>query len=190
MIEKQSGGRTGAPEPSTAKRPGATDRRKIQRGLRFLGSFRFARFLVVGGIGYLVNQLVLFLLYDTPVLPGLPDQGTAWRTALFNVRDVRLLISSIVAVEMSIISNFSWHHFWTFSHRSMDRLHLRFLRFNLTSVGSPLISLAMINTLTPFLGINYLIANSLGIALGLIWNWLWASKVIWKHAPRAGSPRS
>jgi len=55
----------------------------------------------------------------------------------------------------------------------------RFLKFNCTSVGSPLISLTTVNTLTPLLGISPYIANTIGIGLGAAWNWPSNSRVIW-----------
>ena len=143
-------------------------------------SLRFVRFLVVGAIGYLVNQLVLFTLYDSGLPTGLPNHGDRWHFWSLTIRDPRLLISSVIAIELSIASNFLWHQLWTFSGRSGGRLAGRFVRFNLTSLGSPAISLFMVNTLTPFFGVNYLVANSLGILLGTAWNWTWASMVIWR----------
>ena len=82
---------------------------------------------------------------------------------------------------MAILSNFFWHSRWTFSGQPKRPFYLQLLRFNVASLGSPAISLLMTNTLTPFFGIHYLIANSVGILLGLLWNWLWASQVIWRR---------
>lgn len=143
------------------------------------------RFLFVGAIGYLVNQLFLFLLYDTPLGLGLPPPGATFQTPLFYIRDVHLLIASVLAVEISIVSNFLWHRWWTFSERARQPMPLQFLRFNLGSLGGPAISLLMVNTLTPILDVHYLVANSLGILLGTTWNWVWASKVVWRRRPAA-----
>jgi hypothetical protein len=51
-----------------------------------------------------------------------------------------------------------------------------------------LIALASVNLLTPLLGISYLVANSIGIALGVAWNWLFSSRVVWAEAGQATSP--
>ena len=150
--------------------------------LKQAASLRFVRFLIVGAIGYLVNQAVLFALYDSGLPTGLPPQGEHWHAWSLTIRDPRLLISSAFAIEVSIASNFLWHELWTFSGQRVGRLAGRFVRFNLGSFGSPAISLFMVNTLTPFFGVNYLVANSLGILLGTAWNWTWASRVIWRKA--------
>ncbi|TET18123.1 MAG: GtrA family protein [Dehalococcoidia bacterium] len=151
-------------------------------------STTFVKFLVVGGFGYLVNQSTLFLLYDSPVAALLPAKGSALDFILFTHSDVRLLIASAVAVELSIISNFFWHERWTFRDRERSTsLPIRFLTFNSASIGSPLISFTTVNVLTPLFGINPYIANTIGICLGTAWNWTWTSMVIWPRAQDAGA---
>jgi putative flippase GtrA len=138
------------------------------------------KFLIVGGIGYLVNQFTLFLVYDSPLFVFLPAQGTDFGFILFTHPNVRLFIASVIAVEAGIVSNFYWHERWTFRHRERRAPAIvRFLKFNLTSIGSPLIAVATINTLTPAFGISPYIANTIGIALGSTWNWIWDTRVIW-----------
>lgn len=142
------------------------------------------RFLIVGGIGYLVNQLSLFLLYDSPLAGFLPAKETAGRIIFFTHDDIRLLIASIVAVEISIVSNFYWHDRWTFRERAKKPFLRRYLQFNATSFGSPLISVGVVNTLTPYFGVNYFLANTIGIILGTGWNWFCNTRLIWRrHHP-------
>ncbi len=142
------------------------------------------KFLIVGGVGYLVNQAVLFLLYDSPIGFALPARGTDLRFIFFTISDVKLLIASIVAVETAIASNFYWHTRWTFRHRLRPRsLPVRYLIFHCTSIGSPVISVAAVNILTPVLGITPYASNTLGICLGAFWNWAWNTLVIWPKRP-------
>jgi putative flippase GtrA len=68
---------------------------------------------------------------------------------------------------------------WTFRSRCGRPLWQRFYSSNLSSFGSPLIALACVNLMTPALGVSYLIANSIGIALGLGWNWLCSNRLVW-----------
>ena len=75
-----------------------------QAGLRAPLSSAFVKFLIVGGISYLINQFALFLLYDA--LPVLPAQHTHVNLIVFTEPDISLLIASIVAVELSIIFKF------------------------------------------------------------------------------------
>ncbi len=146
-------------------------------------SSTFVRFSIVGAVGYLVNQFFLFLLYDSPAFPFLPEKDTDARIVFFTHPDVRLLIATVVAVEVAILSNFLWHNVWTFSDRSRRLpMLLRWLAFNITSIGSPIISVTTVNILTPNFGINAYIANSIGVALGMTWNWMWNTRVIWRKS--------
>jgi len=148
---------------------------------RLAGSSTFVKFSIVGAIGFLVNQFFLYLFYDSPVFPFLPEKDTSARIVFFTHPDVRLLIATVVAVELAILSNFFWHNVWTFSDRSRRLpLPLRLVTFNITSIGSPIISVTTVNVLTPNFGINAYIANSIGIALGMTWNWIWNTQLIWR----------
>ena len=140
----------------------------------------FVKFLVVGGIAYLINQFTLFLLYDSPLFWFLPAKDTKLDFGLFTHPDIRLLISSVLAVEMAIVFQFNSHERWTFR----DREHrgwglIRFLRFNLTSAVSPIIVVVTVNTLTPLFGLSPYLSNTIGIAAGVTWNWTWNTLVIW-----------
>lgn len=142
------------------------------------------KFLIVGGIGYLVNQTVLFLLYDSPLSFVLPERGTDLDLGFVTITDFKLLIASSIAVEVAIISNFYWHTKWTFRERLPHRsLPVRFLTFHLTTIGSPIISLAVVNVGTQVFGITPYISNTIGICLGAFWNWTWNTLVIWPKRP-------
>lgn len=140
----------------------------------------FVKFLIVGTIGFVIGTTVLIILYDTQTFP-LPAKFTPWQILGLKHPDFRLFISSVIAVETSIISNFLWHENWTFRWRpKRGPAPLRFARFNVVAVVSPIIQVATVNILTPFFGIYYLISNAIGVLFGLSWNWLWNSKVIWR----------
>ena len=149
------------------------------------------KFLIVGGIAYLINQFALFLLYDSPIFWFLPAQDTEANLWLFTHPDVRLLISSVLAVEAAIIFQFSSHERWTFRDRPREGWGLlRFLKFNLTSAGSPIIAVVTINTLTPLFGISPYLSNTIGIAAGIAWNWTWNTLVIWPQQQKVEAPDS
>ena len=136
---------------------------KLQR----LVSPTFLRFLAVGGATYLVNQALLVAFYEGAGLG--------------------LLAASVLALEASILVRFALNDRWTFRSRCRRSLWQRFYRSNVTSFGSPVIALACVNLLTPALGISYLVANSIGIALGLTWNWLCSSRVVWDQQLATGN---
>lgn len=159
---------------------------------RFLAALRqhvpatFIKFLIVGGIGYLINQSVLFLIYDTPLAWFLPAEGTSLDLGPLTHPDIRLLISSIASVETAIFFQFQLHERWTFrARRQTGWIALRFLKFNLTSSLSPIIIVLTVNTLTPLFGISPYISNTIGVMAGVTWNWTWNTLVIWRRTEMA-----
>jgi putative flippase GtrA len=147
------------------------------------------KFLIVGAFGFLINQFTLFLLYDSPVFWFLPAKDTLASLGLFNHPDIRLLLSSVVAVEVAIFFQFNAHERWTFRDRARKGwVLLRFLKFNLTSSVSPIIVVVTVNTLTPLFGISPYISNTIGIAAGVTWNWTWNTLVIWPRAEGLRAP--
>lgn len=102
---------------------------------------------MVAAIGYLVNQFPLFLLYDTHILWLLPEKDVQKDIGVLTIGDSRLLIASIAAVAISIVSNFLWHDRWTFRDRVKKPLYLPFAQFNMASFGSPIVSTATVNAL-------------------------------------------
>jgi len=133
-----------------------------------------ARFLVVGGVSYVVNQVLLFILYNH-AFTSVPRGGERLASAV----DLPLLLASTIALEVSIIVRFALNDRWTFRDRRTKSFAARFYQSNFTSFGGPLISLATVNILTPQFGVGYLISNSLGILLGLAWNWFWSTRLVW-----------
>ncbi|HET9477379.1 MAG TPA: GtrA family protein [Dehalococcoidia bacterium] len=147
----------------------------------------FVKFLIVGGLGFIVNQFFLFLFYDTEIFWFFPDKHTHWDLLLVTAGDARLLVSSIVAVELAIVFQFNAHERWTFRHRGRSGwLGMRFVKFNVSSAISPIIVVVSTNALTPVLrgtfgDLSPYIANGIGVLLGFSWNWGLNSLVIWPH---------
>ena len=142
------------------------------------------KFAAVGGLGYLTYQAVLFLLYDASILPFLPDKDTSARIIFFQHTDVRLLIATLVAAELSILAGFSGHSLWTFKDWPVVRkpLWLRLAQFNAKALISTLAILTVtVNILTAEADLRHYMALPIGIALSFTWNWLWDSQFIWRR---------
>lgn len=102
---------------------------------------RLFKFGTVGATGVVVNEGMLYLLHGRFLLP--------------------LIVSSIIAVECSIITNFLLNDRWTFGH--VRPTLTRFWRFNLVSLLSLFVNvtvLALLEHLTP---LHYLLANPIAI---------------------------
>ena len=160
--------------------------------VRIQKSKMFVKFLMVGTGGYLVNATALGLLnrgqiYNMAILPKpilsfIPLQGQAPKFLFFTVD--RLFVASVISIELSIIFNFFFHENWTFKTRSKDGLLiLRFLKFNLTSAGSPVIQLVSILVAFRVFSLHEQIGLAFGVAVGLFVNYLTNTLWIWKAHP-------
>jgi len=161
----------------------------------------FVKFVIVGGVGFVIFQFFLFLVYDAPVFWFLPSQDTSLDLGLFTLSDIRLLIASIVAVEIAIICQFNLHDRWTFRWRPRaGRIGQRFIKFQVSSIMSPVIVVVTVNALTPalrntagdesFIGtLAPYISSAIGVLLGFIWNWTFNSLIIWPHQRKADDKR-
>jgi len=148
-------------------------------GLRTLG-----KFLLVGASGYLAYQLVLFLTYDASFLWVLPVKDTEARLIFFTHKDIRLLISTLIAAQMAIVWAFTAHTNWTFRERRVVKrpLWLRFSQFNakaLVSTGG--IMTVVVNLLVVWAGMYHVLAVPVGVLAGFAWNWTWDSQIIFRR---------
>jgi dolichol-phosphate mannosyltransferase len=134
---------------------------------RLMGSegswLRFAKFGLVGASGVLVNEGLLMLLHG---LAGLPLE---WGSAL--------------AVESSIISNFVLNDIFTFRDRRLPgrpAYFRRLAKFNLVSLGGLLINTGLLMALTQLAGMDYRLANLIGIAVAFLWNFFINTRWTWR----------
>lgn len=126
------------------------------------------RFGIVGLTGIVVNQGLLIYLKEF---------------AGFSIP-----AASIVAIEVSILSNFLLNDLWTFRGDGKHALSGRWQRlvsFQGVSIGGAVINFVILNVLALFFSIDYRIANLLGILVGFAWNFLVNRNVTWRKARTA-----
>ena len=125
-------------------------------------TIRFLKFCLVGLSGVFVNLGLLWLLTEV----------AGWFYQ----------ISAVFSIEISILSNFILNETWTFRERRTSAIKIllsRMLKFNIVGIGGLLINMAVLFTLTEFLGIYYLISEMFGIGGAFLWNftvntwWTW-----------------
>jgi putative flippase GtrA len=116
---------------------------------------RVAKFVVVGFIGILISTSALYLLSRPLALP--------------------LVLSSGVAVELAVISNFLLNSSWTFtSYPSLPR----FAKFNVASLAGLAVNVSGVWLLSR-LGLYLLAADLIGVAVGLAVNYLFSVLWVW-----------
>jgi dolichol-phosphate mannosyltransferase len=137
--------------------------------VRIFDSKVVIKFAVVGTIGFIINTTGLEFFVALNIHPA---------------------ISAGLGAEMAIISNFLLNNFWTFKHRKIqnNKLIYKFFQFNMTSFGAVTIQSMSVWTGTIIFGLNtYRIFYIIGIAIGLFWNYLMYSRVIWSKKPLIAS---
>jgi dolichol-phosphate mannosyltransferase len=116
---------------------------------------RVAKFVVVGFIGILISTGVLYLLSRRLALP--------------------LVLSSGVAVELAVISNFLLNSSWTFaSYPSLPR----FAKFNVASLAGLAVNVAGVWLLSRS-GLYLFAAELIGVAVGFAVNYLFSVLWVW-----------
>jgi len=120
---------------------------------------RFLKFCIVGISGLIVNQGLLWLLTE--------------------FARVFYLVSSIVAIESSIISNFILNDLWTFKKERKGKFLKRLLRFNIARIFALGINFSILLGLTS-LGMHYLISNLFGIVVATLFTYLSSLCWVWK----------
>ena len=124
---------------------------------------RFLKFILVGISGIGVNQGILYLLTEY--------------AGMF------YLVSSIFATQSAILNNFLWNHLWTFrDRRTQNESILRKLgKFELVSIAGKLTNILVLYLAVTFMGLHYLAANLIGIAIGFIINFIGNNIWTWRR---------
>jgi dolichol-phosphate mannosyltransferase len=144
---------------------------------------RIFKFLVVGGVGTIIQLTSLQLLRYY-----LPEFNFGFLS--------NFLLATFLSIEIAIASNFVLNNSWTFADKKLakSKMFSKFLQFNLTSGGSILIQL-LVNFFgeksiglyelfkVPIIGIGIdtgIVFAATGIIIGLFWNFFAYNKFIWK----------
>jgi len=84
-------------------------------------------------------------------------------------------MASVLSAELAIVNNFWWNDRWTFSRTQLSLR--RFAQFNLVSLFGLVLTTGTLWVLVHYLGLYYLAANLVGIALAAIWGF--AANSLW-----------
>lgn len=129
---------------------------------------KFGKFLVVGGVGFILNAIVLQVLVKS-----------GWHPASAN----------LVGAALAIFSNYNFNNLWTFKHEKTKTVS-SYMRKLIGFYASSSFGVIVIQTGTIFLGTHfigeqyYFLYFIFGTGLLLIWNFTMYSKFIWKNKPQ------
>ncbi len=121
---------------------------------------RFLKFSIVGASGIIINMGCLYIL-----------------TEFFKIF---YLFSSAIAIELSIISNFILNDIWTFKNERNGNFFVRMGKFNLSRIFASVINVFILFMLT-IIGINYLLANLIGIFVATLFTYVTSVLWVWKR---------
>ena len=129
--------------------------------MKRLLKIEFVRFCIVGGSGFLINLVLLTLLYK---ILGLP-----------------VFLAQLISGEVSLSSNFVLHHTWTYKQRNSDKSIKRLLlQFHATSWIAILGGAGLVYGGTHALHMEYIVALIITSLISLLWSFTWTRFVIWK----------
>tara|TARA_Y100000310_G_scaffold339655_1_gene432976 strand:+ start:3578 stop:4669 length:1092 start_codon:yes stop_codon:yes gene_type:complete len=120
----------------------------------------FFKFVIVGGIGTIVNILILYLLTEKV--------------------GVYYIFSAIISFIVAMTSNFTLNKVWTFKENIKLDAGKKYLQFGLVSVSALLVNLFFLYIFTEIFGIYYIISQIFAIGIALIINFL--GNKVWTFA--------
>ena len=125
---------------------------------------RFIKYCIIGITGIIVNTTVLFVFTD--------------KLSMF------YLLSSAMAYEISIITNFILNDIWTFNENVMQNRSHNFLTramyFNWAMIIGAIFGIFLLYIFTEFLSIDYLVSNIISICIVTIWRYYASITMVWK----------
>jgi dolichol-phosphate mannosyltransferase len=137
---------------------------------------RIGKFLIVGFIGTIVNVSILYL-FTEKVFGG--------STVLIAGTVPSYLLSSMVAMESAIISNFIFNEHWTFKDRrnknDMISVIKRGIKFNMCRLTGVVINVIILFSLTEFFRVYYILSSIIAILIVTMWNYTTSSKLVWSE---------
>lgn len=138
---------------------------------------RFAKFLVVGTFGFIIDFGTLTFLVEIVDLPGLVEEYTPFHAAL------GLVLANSISFSLAVLSNFTFNRYWTYPESRSKRKRIQLPQFGLVSVMGLIINNVIFVLTTPLfnalidnLGIlggsleGYIPAKILATAVVLFWN--------------------
>lgn len=126
----------------------------------------FGKFIIVGGVGFILNAVVLKILVEY----------MHWVPYLAN----------LVGAVLAIFSNYNFNNLWTFKHHKAQG-PLEYIKKLLQFYATSAFGVIVIQTGSIFVGVHFLTGQKdyflyfiLGTAILLVWNFFVYSKFIWK----------
>lgn len=130
--------------------------------IKNLHKIDFVRFCIVGTLGFIINFVLLTLLYKK--------------------LHINVFIAQLISSEVALFSNFILHHNWTYKDRETNKsIKNLLIQFHMSSWTAILGSAAIVAGSVKLFHMHYFTALVVASAVGLLWNFGWTKFVIWHH---------
>lgn len=134
---------------------------------------RFAKFAIVGIIGFVVDMTVLNIMKRIFEVAGLAE---SWNVAV-EPRQIQLAVANTCSFSAAVLSNFTWNRLWTFPEsreRPLGRQLLQFGVVNVLGWGINTVLLLVMDqyVFQLFVGerLSYNLAKAIATIVVLFWN--------------------
>src|ERR1700722_1429040 len=124
-------------------------------------SHKMMRFIVIGGIGFVINFIFLTVLYHWLKIPA--------------------FFSQLLSAEVALLATFVGNNFWTFSGHHHISIKKKLIKYHITSGAGLLLNTTTFTLLLHYPHLYYGLALIGGTAVGLVWNYTLYTKVIFKQ---------
>lgn len=112
---------------------------------------RFAKFLVVGSVGFIIDFGTLTFLVEVVDLPGLVSNNSQFSETL------GLVIANTISFSLAVLSNFTLNRYWTYPESRGKRKRVQLPQFSVVSVIGLILSNTILALTTPIF--NWLIST-------------------------------
>jgi len=138
---------------------------------------RFAKFLVVGTIGFIIDFGTLTILVEVVNLPTLVAENTVLSET------AGLIIANTISFSLAVLSNFTLNRFWTYPESRTQKKRIQLPQFTVVSVAGLIINNVILALTRPFFNSllntlafvperieGYMLAKILATIVVLFWN--------------------
>ena len=129
--------------------------------IELLLKLEFIRFCIVGGLGFVINFILLIVLAKA-----------------FNLS---IVLAQLIGAEIALGTNFILHHNWTYkAHHVTKNLKSLIVQFHVTTWPAILGSTAMVSLGVDVFHMSKFFALVISSLVSLMWNFVWSKFVIWR----------
>lgn len=157
----------------------------LQKRFEDILKIRFAKVFIAGGVGAFF-QLLTYGIIFYPLIEMYNIFSLSRYSQIFGLDySPRFLISQMFSIEMGVISTFLVNNSWSFSDKKLDGFPLLrgFIKTHAVTMGAIILQLLVGQVMSVLFGdgvLRHYVYQIIGILVGLIWNFYFYKKIIWK----------